>query len=113
MLQHRRGAEKRQQGMGGTGAPSAALRSPPFSSPSLFQLILLVPADFAPEAVTAVTFFPVAGFGDHPEGGGLVPPPVTPTYPAPGGQGPAGDASSPLGSLNPVSHFLGSRIPAR
>ena len=70
MLQHRRGAEKRQQGMGGTGAPSAALRSPPFSSRSLFQLVLLVPADFAPEAVTAVTFFPVAGFGDHPEGGG-------------------------------------------
>lgn len=70
MLQHPRGAEKRQQGMGGTGAPSAALRPPPFSSPSLFQLILLVPADFAPEAVTAVTFFPVAGFGDHPAGGG-------------------------------------------
>lgn len=34
-----------------------------------------------------------------------------PPHPAPRGRGPVGDASSPPGSSNPISHFLGPRIP--
>lgn len=78
MLPGPQGSREASAGCGGAGAPSMVPGVSPFLKPLPLSARPACPADIAPEAVTAVTFFPMAGFGDHPAGGGGAgSPPVT------------------------------------